>query len=123
MVLKALATVLMLVISNIFMTCAWYGNLKLQDMKVLDHPKLIVVILVSWALAFFEYSVMIPANRMGYSGTGGPFSLVQLKVIQEVVTLLVFTVFAMLLFKGEQFHWNHAASFACLVAAVYFAFK
>ena len=121
--MKAITTILMLVVSNIFMTCAWYGNLKLQDMKILNNPPLLLVILLSWALAFFEYSVMIPANRLGYSGTGGPFSLVQLKVIQEVISLMVFTVFAMLLFKGEQFHWNHAASFACLVAAVYFAFR
>ena len=77
MTLRAIITVLMLVVSNIFMTCAWYGNLKLQDMKVLNDPPLVVVILLSWALAFFEYSVMIPANRLGYSGTGGPFSLVQ----------------------------------------------
>ena len=114
---------MMLIVSNIFMTCAWYGNLKLQDMKVLHNPPLIIIILLSWGLAFFEYSVMIPANRMGYVGTGGPFTLVQLKVVQEVITLIVFTVFATLLFKGEHLHWNHVASFACLIAAVYFAFK
>ena len=104
------------------MTFAWYGHLKLQDMGISTSWPLWVVIIFSWAIALFEYSLQIPANRVGYSGNGGPFSLIQLKVIQEVISLSVFTVFAMLLFKGESFHWNHFVSFALLVAAVYFAF-
>lgn len=113
----------LLVISNVFMTFAWYGHLKLQEMKLIgDNTPLIVVILLSWGLALIEYCFMIPANRMGFVGNGGPFSLMQLKVTQEVITLVVFTLFSLFVFKGESFHWNHAAAFVCLVMAVYFVF-
>ena len=122
MSISVFATIGLLILSNIFMTFAWYGHLKLQDMGISTSWPLWVVIIFSWAIALFEYSLQIPANRVGYSGNGGPFSLIQLKVIQEVISLSVFTVFAMLLFKGESFHWNHFVSFALLVAAVYFAF-
>jgi uncharacterized protein (DUF486 family) len=81
-----------------------------------------VVILLSWLLALAEYSFQVPANRMGFIGNGGAFSLMQLKVIQEVISILVFTVFTMFLFKGESLHWNHVAAFGCLIAAVYFVF-
>lgn len=111
--MKAIGTVLLLVLSNIFMTFAWYGHLKLQEMKVSMSWPLILVILFSWGLAFFEYCAQVPANRLGFNGNGGPFSLMQLKVIQEVVTLL---------FKGESLHWNHLAAFVCLVLAVFFVF-
>ena len=105
------------------MTFAWYGHLKLQQMKVLsDNTPLYVVILLSWLLALAEYSFQVPANRMGFIGNGGAFSLMQLKVIQEVISILVFTVFTMFLFKGESLHWNHVAAFGCLIAAVYFVF-
>ena len=73
-------------------------------------------------LALIEYCFMVPANRMGFSGNGGTFSLMQLKVIQEVITLLIFTLFSVLIFKGESLHWNHFAAFCCLIAAVYFVF-
>lgn len=86
-------------------------------------PPLIVVILLSWGLAFVEYAFQVPANRYGYVGNGGHFSPVQLKVIQEVVSILIFTLFTLLFFRGERLAWNHLASFLCLVAAVYFAFK
>ena len=112
----------MLIVSNIFMTLAWYGHLKLQQMKITDGWPLIAVILLSWVIAFFEYSVMVPANRLGFDGNGGPFSLIQLKVIQEAVNLVVFMIVATLIFKGVPFHWNHGAAFCCLIAAVYFAF-
>lgn len=112
----------MLVVSNIFMTFAWYGNLKLEQMKVTTDWPLICIILLSWGVAFFEYSVMVPANRIGSQITGGPFSLVELKVIQEVVSLTVFTVIVATVFKGEHLHWNHLVSFACLILAVFFAF-
>ncbi len=115
-------TVLLLMVSNVFMTLAWYGHLKLQQMHLTDGWPLIGIILLSWGMAFFEYSVMVPANRIGYSENGGPFSLVQLKVIQEVVSLLIFTLVVSFLFKGESFHWNHVAAFFCLVMAVFFAF-
>ena len=115
-------TIVMLVFSNIFMTFAWYGHLKLQEMKISTGWPLILIILFSWGIAFFEYCLTVPANRIGFAGNGGPYSLVQLKVIQEVVSLTVFTVVVTLLFKGEALHWNHLAAFGCLVLAVFFAF-
>ncbi len=117
-----LITILLLVISNVFMTLAWYGHLKLQQTGISKDWPLFVVILVSWGIALVEYCFMIPANRMGYVENGGPYSLIQLKVIQEVVSLTVFTLIAMFMFSGEKLHWNHVAAFLCLVAAVYFAF-
>ena len=120
--MKALFTIILLVLSNIFMTFAWYGHLKLQEMKISTSWPLILVILFSWGLAFFEYCAQVPANRIGFSGNGGPFSLVQLKVIQEVVSLGVCTLSVTVLFKGESLHWNHLAAFGCLVLAVFFVF-
>ena len=117
-----IAPIVMLVMSNVFMTFAWYGHLKLQEMKVSTSWPLILVILFSWGLAFFEYCAQVPANRLGFNGNGGPFSLMQLKVIQEVVSLIVFTLVVTLLFKGEALHWNHIAAFVCLVLAVFFVF-
>lgn len=104
------------------MTVAWYGHLKLQDMHISDGWPLILVILFSWGIAFFEYCLQVPANRIGSSINGGPFSLMQLKVIQEVISLTVFTVLVAVFFKGESFHWNHLAAFVCLILAVFFAF-
>lgn len=118
----ALITILLLVVSNVFMTFAWYGHLKLQTSGVSKNWPLILVILLSWGLAFLEYCFMIPANRMGFRENGGPFSLFQLKVIQECITLTVFTVIAMWMFQGEKLHWNHVAAFLCLVGAVCFTF-
>lgn len=115
-------TVILLVISNIFMTLAWYGHLKLQQMGISANWPLFLVILVSWLLAGFEYCFQVPANRIGFAENGGPFTLMQLKVIQEVITLSVFTVFATLCFKGESLHWNHFVSFLLLIGAVYFTF-
>jgi len=115
-------TVILLVISNVFMTFAWYGHLKLQTLGISKNWPLYVVVLVSWGVALLEYSFMIPANRIGYSGNGGPFSLMQLKVIQEAVTLTVFTIVAMFMFQGERLHWNHVAAFVCLIAAVCLVF-
>lgn len=116
-------TIVLLLIANIFMTCAWYGHLKLQQMKVISESTPIwMIILISWGLALIEYCFMVPANRMGFAGNGGTFSLMQLKVIQEVITLLIFTLFSVLIFKGESLHWNHLAAFGCLVMAVYFVF-
>ena len=118
----ALITILLLVISNVFMTFAWYGHLKLQTSGISKNWPLFVVILFSWGIALLEYSFMIPANRIGFKDTGGPFTLFQLKIIQEVITLTVFTVVAMLLFQGQKLHWNHVAAFLCLIAAVCFTF-
>ena len=104
------------------MTIAWYGHLKLQQTGVSSHWPLIGVIAFSWAIAFFEYCCQVPANRIGFIDNGGPFSLVQLKVIQECVSLIVFAVIANILFQGESLHWNHFAAFLCLIAAVYCVF-
>ena len=120
--MQGVCTVLLLVLSNIFLTFAWYGHLKLQEMKISDGWPLILVILFSWGLAFFEYCAQVPANRLGSNINGGPFSLVQLKVIQEVISLIVFTVIINFLFKGQGLQWNHIAAFVCLVAAVFFVF-
>lgn len=120
---SAWLTVALLVVSNIFMTFAWYGHLKLQQLKIItSQTSLIWVILISWGIALLEYCFMVPANRIGFEGNGGQFSLMQLKVMQECITLVVFTVFTVVLFRGEPLHWNHLAAFACLVAAVYFVF-
>ena len=116
-------TILLLVISNCFMTFAWYGHLKLQTMGVItDHTPLIVVILASWLLALPDYICQVNGNRMGFEGNGGPFTLMQLKIIQEVLSITIFTVFTVLVFKGQTLQWNHFAAFLCLVAAVYFVF-
>lgn len=120
--MKGIYTILLLIVSNIFMTFAWYGHLKLQQMKVISSWPLFAVILFSWGIALAEYSCQIPANRIGFAGNGGPFSLMQLKVIQEVITLVIFTIFSVVAFRGEALHWNHVAAFACLVLAVYFVF-
>lgn len=118
----SLFTIGMLIISNIFMTFAWYGHLKLQQTGVSSNWPLYIVILISWGIALMEYTFQIPANRMGFSENGGPFSLIQLKVIQEVITLSIFTIFTVIFFKGESLHWNHLISFLLLILAVYFAF-
>ena len=120
--MKSLFTILLLIVSNVFMTFAWYGHLKLQEMKITTSWPLIGVILLSWGIAFFEYCFQVPANRIGFQENGGPFSLVQLKVIQECITLIIFGIFTTVLFRGESLHWNHFAAFVCLVLAVYFVF-
>ena len=115
-------TVIMLIFSNVFMTFAWYGHLKLQEMKISTDWPLILIILFSWSIAFFEYCLTVPANRIGFQGNGGPFNLMQLKVIQEVISLTIFTVIVTFLFKGQAVQWNHIAAFGCLVLAVFFVF-
>ncbi len=113
----------LLVISNIFMTFAWYGQLKLSEMKVItSQTPLMLVILLSWGIALFEYLFMVPANRYGFAGNGGQFSLLQLKVMQEVISLVVFSIFTIVFFKGEALHWNHFLAFCLLIAAVYLVF-
>ena len=122
--MKGVTTIIMLLLSNVFMTFAWYGNLKLKEMNGGKDPfPLVIIILLSWGIAFFEYCLTIPANRIGFFGNGGPFSLFQLKIIQECISLVVFTLLALFLFKTETFRWNYLVSFALILAAVYFAFK
>lgn len=120
--MNAFYTIILLIGSNIFMTLAWYGHLKLHQMNISNSWPLIGVIVFSWAIAFLEYSLQVPANKIGFVGNGGPFTLMQLKVIQEVISLTVFTIIAGVMFQGEQLHWNHFVAFLCLIAAVYFVF-
>ncbi len=121
--MKGLYAIVLLVISNAFMTMAWYGHLKFKELKWFENLGLISIVLISWGIALFEYFFQVPANRLGYKEYGGPFSLVELKVIQEVITLVVFMGFTFLFFKNESFRWNHLVGFAFLVLAVYFIFK
>ena len=121
--MKGILTIGLLGLSNAFMTLAWYGHLKFAEWKTFNKLGLFGIILISWAIAFFEYCLMVPANRIGFQANGGPFSLVQLKVIQEVITLCVFSVFTFLLFKNETLRWNHALAFILLVGAVYLVFR
>ncbi len=121
--MKAFYTILLLVLSNTFMTLAWYGHLKFKEMSWSQNFGLVAIILISWGIAFFEYLLQVPANRIGFKNYGGPFSLVELKVIQEVITLIVFAVFSLLVFRNETFRWNHVIGFIFLVLAVYFVFK
>jgi len=116
-------TIFLLTISNVFMTFAWYGHLKLKEFSWFSALPLIAVIAISWGIAFFEYCFQVPANRIGFKGNGGPFTLMQLKVIQEIITLIVFTIFSTVAFKTETLRWNHLAAFVCLIFAVYFIFK
>lgn len=118
---KGLTTVGLLLVSNVFMTLAWYAHLKLQTAKVISNWPLYTVVLFSWGIALFEYSFLVPANRIGFDGNGGPFSLVQLKIIQEVITLFVFTLFSLIAFN-VHLAWNHVAAFVCMVGAVFFVF-
>ncbi|WP_339734162.1 DMT family protein [uncultured Sunxiuqinia sp.] len=121
--MKALLTIGLLILSNTFMTFAWYGHLKFGEMKWFNRWGLLSIVLISWGIALFEYAFQVPANRIGFRDHGGPFSLIQLKVIQEVITLLVFSVFAVVVFRNETFRWNHLIGFVFLVLAVYFIFK
>ena len=121
--MKSLYTIGLLALSNIFMTFAWYGHLKFKEMKWFETLPLTAIVLISWGIALFEYFFQVPANRIGFKGNGGPFSLVELKVIQEVITLVIFVGFSLLFFKNETFRLNHFIGFVFLVLAVYFIFK
>ncbi len=120
--MNGLYTILLLLLSNVFMTLAWYGHLRLQQTGVSSQWPLLGVIAFSWGIAFFEYCCQVPANRIGFNGNGGPFTLVQLKVIQECVSLVVFAVIAHVLFQGQSLHWNHVLAFLLLIGAVYLVF-
>lgn len=122
-IMKALLTIGLLLMSNAFMTFAWYGHLRFKQMTWSQNLGLVSIIFISWGIALFEYLLQVPANRIGFKEFGGPFSLVQLKVIQEVITLVVFVVFSLIFFKNETFRLNHFIGFVFLVLAVYFIFK
>tara|TARA_R110002020_G_scaffold77106_3_gene194892 strand:- start:81 stop:449 length:369 start_codon:yes stop_codon:yes gene_type:complete len=121
--MKAFLTIALLILSNTFMTLAWYGHLKFAEWKWFSKLGLISIILISWGIALFEYCFQVPANKIGFDGNGGPFSLVQLKVIQEVITLVIFMIFSLIAFKTETFRLNHLIGSVFLVLAVYFFFK
>jgi uncharacterized protein len=121
--MRGFYSIILLVLSNAFMTFAWYGHLKFKEMKWAQSLPLISIILISWGIALFEYMLQVPANRIGFKSYGGPFSLVELKVIQEVITLIVFVLFSLIFFKTETFRVNHLIGFVFLILAVYFIFK
>ena len=118
----AILTIILLVISNVFMTFAWYGHLKLGQAGISTSWPLILVILFSWGIALLEYMCQVPANRIGFEGNGGPYSLMQLKVMQEVITLVVFVIFCSFAFQGFEIRWNHYLAFLLLIGAVYLVF-
>jgi len=119
---SAITTIILLVISNVFMTFAWYGHLKLQSTGLSANWPLYVVILFSWGIALLEYCFQVPANRIGFEGNGGPYSLMQLKVMQEVVTLVVFVIFSLVAFDSFELRWNHWLAMLLLVGSVYLVF-
>ncbi|MBP5135561.1 MAG: DMT family protein [Paludibacteraceae bacterium] len=121
--MKIFITIGLLVIANVFMTLAWYGHLRLKDYDWFNSLPLVGIILFSWSIALFEYFFQVPANRIGFHENGGPFTLLQLKIIQEVITLVVFVAFSTIVFKNETFRWNHFVGFIFLILAVYFVFK
>ena len=120
--MNGLYTIILLILSNVFMTLAWYGHLKVQQTGTSNNWPLIGVIAFSWVIAFFEYCCQVPANRIGFDGNGGPFNLVQLKVIQECISLGVFAVIAHVMFQGQSLQWNHILAFLLIICAVYLVF-
>lgn len=121
--MKGILTIALLVLSNTFMVMAWYGHLKFAEWKWFNKLGLAAIILISWFIALFEYAFQVPANKIGFKGNGGPFSLIQLKLLQEVITLVVFAIFTLVFFKTETFKTNHIIAFVFLILAVYFMFK
>ena len=121
MLSRGIGAVALLVCSNLFMTLAWYGQVMFKSR--FERIGMVAVIAISWLVALFEYCFMVPANRLGSIQYGGPFNIWELKVIQEVVSLTVFTVIVLLVMKNEALKWNHLVGFVCLVAAVFFIFK
>ena len=121
--MKGVWTIVLLILSNTFMTFAWYGHLKFAEWKWFSKLGLFSIIVISWGIAFFEYCFQVPANKMGFVENGGSFTLVQLKVIQEVITLAIFTIFTLVFFKNETLKLNHFIGFFFLILAVYFIFK
>lgn len=120
---RGLITIILLFASNTFMTIAWYGHLRFKDISLLKNVGLVGTILISWCIALLEYSLMVPANKIGSQINNGPFNMWQLKLIQEVISISVFVIFTLVFFKGEAFRWNHLVGFLFLLAAVYFFFR
>ena len=120
---RSLQTILLLVGSNTFMTLAWYGHLRFKDIEFLKNIGLTGTVIISWCIALAEYFLMVPANKIGSNINDGPFSMWQLKIIQEVISISVFIIFTMLFFKTEEFRWNHLLGFVFMALAIYFIFK
>ena len=123
MTTRAIYTILLLLTSNTFMTIAWYGHLRFREVPVFKNAGLFTLILVSWGIAFLEYLLMVPANRLGSAHTGGPFNMWQLKLIQEVISISVFVVFTLIFFKNDALSLNHVIGFLLLLGSVYFFFR
>ena len=104
------------------MTLAWYGHLKFKDMEWSRSLGLISIILISWGIAMFEYIFQVPANKYGFKGNGGPFSLLELKMIQEALSIGIFLIFTLFFFRNEKIAWNHLVGFSFLILAVFFVF-
>lgn len=104
------------------MTLAWYGHLKFKEMEWSKSLGLVAIILISWGIALFEYSFQVPANKYGFKGNGGPFTLLELKMIQEALSITIFLIFTLLFFKTEKIAWNHLVGFGFLILSVYFVF-
>ncbi len=121
--MRTILSILFLIISNFFMTFAWYGHLQFKKWNILESSGLFSIILISWGIAFFEYIFQVPGNRLGSDQLGGSFNLFQLKIIQEVITLAVFSFCAIFIFKTDKFEWNYVAAFVCLLLAVFFVFR
>jgi uncharacterized protein len=120
---RGLITIFLLIASNTFMTIAWYGHLRFKEISYFKNAGLLTMILISWGIAFLEYSLMVPANRMGSNINGGPFTMWQLKLIQEVISISVFVIFTLVFFKTDELKWNHIIGFVFLLGAVYFFFR
>lgn len=121
--MKGLYTIILLILSNTFMTIAWYGHLRFKDLPLLKNIGLIGTIFISWGIALFEYMLMVPANKIGSKLNGGPFDMWQLKIIQEVISILIFILFTLIFFKTDQLRLNHIIGFIFLIAAVFFFFR
>ena len=121
--MRGIYTIILLILSNIFMTLAWYGHLEFKKYAWFNSLSLFGIILLSWGIAFFEYTLQVPANRIGYQANGGPYNIFQLKVIQEAISLIVFSLFAIIVFKTERLAWNHILGFVFIMLAVFFIFK
>ncbi|MFN4973412.1 MAG: DMT family protein [Bacteroidota bacterium] len=120
--MKAIYTIALLVVSNLFMTFAWYGHLQFQKLGWLKTTGMLGIILLSWCIALFEYVFQVPANRIGHHAHGGPFSLFELKTLQEAVSIVVFVLVNIFIFKDGNLQWNHVVGFALIVLAVYVIF-
>ncbi len=121
--MKGLTSVFLLLLSNFFMVFAWYGHLQFKKWNILQGRGIFYIIMVSWFIAFFEYIFQVPGNRIGHQSNGGPFDLFQLKIIQEVITLVVFSFCAIYIFKTDKLQWNYLVGFGFLILAVFFVFK